>query len=78
MSPSPVTMFRAGYTGTPSGGAGVWTGDQAPNFKGLRDAIHSQLPYSLHASPLQEALPLSGDSAAEAEPDAEPEAQSEA
>jgi chromosome segregation ATPase len=24
----------------------------------LRDAIHSQLPYSLHASPLQEALPL--------------------
>jgi hypothetical protein len=32
----------------------------------LRDAIHSQLPYSLHASPLQEALPL------------EPEAQSEA
>jgi hypothetical protein len=25
----------------------------------LRDAIHSQLPYSLHASPLQEALPIS-------------------
>jgi hypothetical protein len=25
----------------------------------LRDAIHSQLPYSLHASPLQEALPVS-------------------
>jgi hypothetical protein len=24
----------------------------------LRDAIHSQLPYSLHGSPLQEALPL--------------------
>ena len=24
----------------------------------LRDAIHSQLPYSLHASPLQEALPV--------------------
>jgi chromosome segregation ATPase len=24
----------------------------------LRDAIHSQLPYSLHPSPLQEALPL--------------------
>ena len=24
----------------------------------LREAIHSQLPYSLHASPLQEALPL--------------------
>jgi hypothetical protein len=24
----------------------------------LRDAIHSQLPYSLHASPLQEALPI--------------------
>jgi alpha-D-xyloside xylohydrolase len=39
--PSPVTMFRAGYTGTPSAGAGVWTGDQTPNFKGLRDAIHS-------------------------------------
>jgi hypothetical protein len=29
----------------------------------LRDAIHSQLPYSLHASPLQEALPLDADSA---------------
>jgi hypothetical protein len=28
----------------------------------LRDAIHSQLPYSLHASPLQEALPLDPDS----------------
>jgi hypothetical protein len=41
----------------------------------LRDAIHSQLPYSLHASPLQEALPLTGEPA---EPDAEPEAQSEA
>ncbi|MEA2422562.1 MAG: hypothetical protein QOF55_1661 [Thermoleophilaceae bacterium] len=27
----------------------------------LRDAIHSQLPYSLHASPLQEALPLAED-----------------
>ena len=27
----------------------------------LRDAIHSQLPYSLHASPLQEALPLEPD-----------------
>ena len=27
----------------------------------LRDAIHSQLPYSLHASPLQEALPLESD-----------------
>jgi hypothetical protein len=25
----------------------------------LRDAIHSQLPYSLHASPLQEVLPVS-------------------
>jgi alpha-D-xyloside xylohydrolase len=46
--PSPVTMFRAGYTGTPSTGAGVWTGDQTPNFKGLRDAIHSLL--SLGAS----------------------------
>jgi hypothetical protein len=30
----------------------------------LRDAIHSQLPYSLHASPLQEALPLETDDAA--------------
>jgi hypothetical protein len=30
----------------------------------LRDAIHSQLPYSLHASPLQEALPLPDDAAA--------------
>jgi hypothetical protein len=29
----------------------------------LRDAIHSQLPYSLHASPLQEALPLDPDEA---------------
>jgi chromosome segregation ATPase len=38
----------------------------------LRDAIHSQLPYSLHASPLQEALPLPG----EEEPAAE--VQSEA
>jgi hypothetical protein len=28
----------------------------------LRDAIHSQLPYSLHASPLQEALPLDPES----------------
>jgi hypothetical protein len=31
----------------------------------LRDAIHSQLPYSLHASPLQEALPLDPDEAAD-------------
>jgi alpha-D-xyloside xylohydrolase len=38
---SPVTMFRAGYTGTPAAGAGVWAGDQIPNFSGLRDAIHS-------------------------------------
>jgi hypothetical protein len=37
----------------------------------LRDAIHSQLPYSLHASPLQEVLPLAGDSAVD-------DAQSEA
>ena len=35
----------------------------------LREAIHSQLPYSLHASPLQEALPLRED---EEEPDAPP------
>src|SRR5206468_7340693 len=28
----------------------------------LRDAIHSQLPYSLHASPLQEPLPLEPES----------------
>ena len=33
----------------------------------LRDAIHSQLPYSLHASPLQEVLPLAADAEAEAE-----------
>jgi hypothetical protein len=32
----------------------------------LRDAIHSQLPYSLHASPLQEALPLDPDGESEA------------
>jgi alpha-D-xyloside xylohydrolase len=38
---SPVTMFRAGYTGTPTAGAGVWSGDQIPNFSGLQDAIHS-------------------------------------
>jgi chromosome segregation ATPase len=37
----------------------------------LRDAIHSQLPYSLHASPLQEVLPLREDRVA-------PELQSEA
>ncbi len=41
----------------------------------LRDAIHSQLPYSLHASPLQEVLPLASDAA---RADADPEAQSEA
>jgi hypothetical protein len=35
----------------------------------LRDAIHSQLPYSLHASPLQEALPIESDSAAESADD---------
>jgi alpha-D-xyloside xylohydrolase len=39
--PAPVTMFRAGYTGTPSAGAGVWAGDQSPDFAGLQDAIHS-------------------------------------
>ena len=33
----------------------------------LRDAIHSQLPYSLHASPLQEALPLDPDSSESSE-----------
>ena len=38
---SPVTMFRAGYTGTPTAGAGVWSGDQIPDFAGLQDAIHS-------------------------------------
>jgi alpha-D-xyloside xylohydrolase len=37
----PVTMFRAAYTGTPAAGAGVWTGDQTPDFSGLRDAIRS-------------------------------------
>jgi alpha-D-xyloside xylohydrolase len=37
----PVTMFRAGFTGTPSAGAGVWAGDQTPDFGGLKDAIHS-------------------------------------
>jgi hypothetical protein len=35
----------------------------------LREAIHSQLPYALHASPLQEALPLSDE--AEHEPELE-------
>jgi alpha-D-xyloside xylohydrolase len=38
---SPVTMFRAAYTGTPTAGAGVWSGDQIPDFSGLQDAIHS-------------------------------------
>jgi alpha-D-xyloside xylohydrolase len=38
---SPVTMFRAAYTGTPTAGGGVWTGDQIPNYSGLRDAVHS-------------------------------------
>ena len=38
---SPVTMFRAGYTDTPTTGAGVWSGDQIPDFGGLRDAVHS-------------------------------------
>lgn len=37
----PVTMFRAGFTGTPSAGAGVWAGDQTPDFGGLRNAIRS-------------------------------------
>jgi alpha-D-xyloside xylohydrolase len=36
-----VTMFRAGFTGTPAVGAGVWTGDQIPDFSGLRNAIRS-------------------------------------
>jgi len=36
-----VTMFRAGWTGTPAAGAGVWAGDQIPDFGGLKDAIHS-------------------------------------
>jgi alpha-glucosidase (family GH31 glycosyl hydrolase) len=39
--PKPVTMFRAGYTGTPAAGASVWTGDQIPDFGGMRDAIRS-------------------------------------
>ncbi len=39
--PSPVTMFRAAYTRTPTAGAAVWTGDQVPNFGGMRDAIRS-------------------------------------
>jgi alpha-D-xyloside xylohydrolase len=38
---SPVTMFRSAYTGTPATGAGVWTGDQIPDFDGLKDAIRS-------------------------------------
>ncbi|HEY8645568.1 MAG TPA: glycoside hydrolase family 31 protein, partial [Gaiellaceae bacterium] len=38
---SPVTMFRAAYTGTPAAGAGVWSGDQIPDFAGMQDAIHS-------------------------------------
>jgi alpha-D-xyloside xylohydrolase len=38
---SPATMFRAGFTGTPSAGAGVWAGDQTPDFGGLRNAIRS-------------------------------------
>jgi alpha-D-xyloside xylohydrolase len=38
---SPVTMFRAAYTGTPAAGAAVWSGDQIPDFSGLKDAIHS-------------------------------------
>lgn len=38
---APVTMFRSGWTGTPATGAGVWTGDQTPDFAGLQDAIHS-------------------------------------
>lgn len=39
--PAPVTMFRAGYTGTPAAGAAVWAGDQIPDFSGLRDAVRS-------------------------------------
>jgi alpha-glucosidase (family GH31 glycosyl hydrolase) len=39
--PAPLTMFRAGFTGTPAVGAGVWTGDQIPDFSGLRNAIRS-------------------------------------
>ena len=39
--PSPVTMFRSAWTGTPTTGAGVWAGDQTPDFAGLQDAIHS-------------------------------------
>jgi len=45
---SPVTMFRAGWSGTAAAGAGVWTGDQTPDFPGMQDAIHSLL--SLAAS----------------------------
>jgi hypothetical protein len=36
----------------------------------LRDAIHSQLPYSLHASPLQEALPVNEPEETQAQVDA--------
>jgi alpha-D-xyloside xylohydrolase len=46
--PAPLTMFRAGWTGTAAAGAGVWAGDEIPDFSGLKDAIHSLL--SLGAS----------------------------
>jgi alpha-D-xyloside xylohydrolase len=45
---SPVTMFRAGWTSTATVGAGIWAGDQTPDFGGMQDAIHSLL--SLGAS----------------------------
>jgi alpha-D-xyloside xylohydrolase len=38
---APITMFRSAWTGTPAAGAGVWTGDQIPDFGGLQDAVHS-------------------------------------
>ncbi|HEV8461751.1 MAG TPA: TIM-barrel domain-containing protein [Gaiellaceae bacterium] len=38
---TPVTMFRSGWTHTPTVGASVWAGDQIPDFGGLQDAIRS-------------------------------------
>jgi alpha-glucosidase (family GH31 glycosyl hydrolase) len=39
--PAPLTMFRSGDARTPAAGGSVWTGDQTPDFAGLRDAIRS-------------------------------------
>ncbi len=38
---APVTMFRAGWTGTPATGVGVWASDEIPDYSGVRDAIRS-------------------------------------